>query len=277
MTDKTEMAAKLQTITPQDAKNMLMSNVGNRPVRSRTLVKKISRAISAGKWAINGATIRISKQGRVLDGQHRLNAIVDSGVAVQTFVIYGLDDDCFHTIDTDQATRTTSDVFAIRGEKNYTALAAALRLAYLWIETGDPYSSNANVSPSPWQLESLFDSIPSIERSVDLACTKYRPVTKLISKSPIAFCHYAFSVDYADEADSFFDRLSTGVGLAEKSPILLLRERLIDSRSSKETMTARYKMALVFKAFRLYKDGALITYLRIRESGNAVEKNLFQV
>lgn len=267
----------MEAINPDTARSILSRNAGNRPLRSRTLVEKIARDIKSGRWQINGATIRISKDGRVLDGQHRLNAIVEAGVPVKTLVVYGLDDECFHTIDTNQATRTASDIFAIRGDANYTILAAALRLIYFWKETGDPYNTNPKTAPTPWQLENLLDENPSILESVGATAGRFNQVKNFLSKGTIAFCHYVFSVSDEPAAEEFFRRMASGVGLGVGSPVLLLRNRLIASKSGTERMSARYKTAITFKAFRLFRDGASITTLRVRENGPSAEKDIFQV
>lgn len=44
-----------------------------------------------GKWKLNGKTICFDRTGRLLNGQHRLSAVVRSGVSLTTVVVRGLD------------------------------------------------------------------------------------------------------------------------------------------------------------------------------------------
>ena len=46
-----------------------------------------------GKWRLNGKTICFDSTGRLLNGQHRLSAVVRSGVTLTTVVVRGLDPD----------------------------------------------------------------------------------------------------------------------------------------------------------------------------------------
>jgi len=54
-----------------------------------TRVERIAKQIRQGKWKYNGDTIKIAATGDVLDGQHRLWAIIESKTAVETVIVYG--------------------------------------------------------------------------------------------------------------------------------------------------------------------------------------------
>jgi len=76
---------------------LLKRNAMNRPL-SKSHVDKLSDSLLRGEWVMNGDAIRISKCGILIDGQHRLSAVVKSGVSIETIVIDGLDLQSFHTI-----------------------------------------------------------------------------------------------------------------------------------------------------------------------------------
>ena len=44
-----------------------------------------------GEWKLNGKSICFDWNGRLLNGQHRLSAVVRSGVPLTTLVVRGLD------------------------------------------------------------------------------------------------------------------------------------------------------------------------------------------
>jgi len=70
------MEFKQLTITPSIAKGYLENNQNNRRVKD-TKVKLYAREMMAGRWKEGTAEfIKISKAGNVLDGQHRLLAII---------------------------------------------------------------------------------------------------------------------------------------------------------------------------------------------------------
>lgn len=58
----------LVTVTPALAAAWLQLNVGNRNP-SKAKVKRFAAAIAAGKWTVNGETLKFSVSGRLLDGR----------------------------------------------------------------------------------------------------------------------------------------------------------------------------------------------------------------
>ena len=89
------MNAKLERITPETAASMLQLNTGNRPVVAKH-VTAIAREITEGRWQINGDTVCFSDD-RLVDGQHRLMAIIKAGIPIQTFVVRGISSESFIT------------------------------------------------------------------------------------------------------------------------------------------------------------------------------------
>ena len=102
-------------ITPELAKHLLATtNHDNRPLKPAH-VKMLSTALKNDEWMLNGETIAFSKSGRLLDGQHRLTACVNTGKAFQTVIIKGIEDEAaFGTIDTGKP-RSVTDLMSLQG------------------------------------------------------------------------------------------------------------------------------------------------------------------
>jgi len=108
--------AALEEITPERAMELLAKNGANRRI-SEPWVKSLARDIVQRRWQIDGNAIRIADSGRLLDGQHRLSAIIQAKKPVRTFVIYGLKEEVMHNIDRGRP-RTLGDLLKInRGIK----------------------------------------------------------------------------------------------------------------------------------------------------------------
>src|SRR6266568_3853923 len=105
------IVAEVITIRPQDATEWLRCNKNNRPVRKRH-VEFLAAEILAGNWQVNGQAIVIADNEEVLDGQHRLFAIIEAGKPIQSLVVYGITPEAFRTIDTG-AKRTGADALAL--------------------------------------------------------------------------------------------------------------------------------------------------------------------
>lgn len=101
------ISTRYELITPDIARHYLTMNTSNRPIRPST-VKSLSKAIERGEWIVTHQGIAFSKNGRLLDGQHRLKAIVEANIPVVMAVTNGLDDESFMVVDRHQR-RSTAD------------------------------------------------------------------------------------------------------------------------------------------------------------------------
>lgn len=82
-----EQTTVVQVITPSMAKSMLENNKANRPI-SKSDVSRYARDMKSGNWVLTHQGILVGKDGALIDGQHRLMAVVTSGVALKFSVTY---------------------------------------------------------------------------------------------------------------------------------------------------------------------------------------------
>lgn len=269
------MNIQIQTITPEYAAALLAKNTSNRPLTS-SHADNIAKGIKRGEWKLNGDAIRISEDGVLLDGQHRLSAIVRAGIPVQSVVIGGLPREVFDTIDVGAKRRGTSDVMAIRGEKHYTTLSAAAYLYQQYMVYGSPFVRLKDKLPSTQELIALVEAKPILREAASFAAANVW-IKKNMSASIGAFCWAVFHEHEPEDAADFFEKLSTGEGLKKGDPVLLLRERLMENASAISTMSRHYKTAMTFKAFRHFMRGTKLSTLRVRIDGDAAEKDVFNL
>ena len=81
------ITTEIVTLTPALAAEWLNSNTCNRPL-STLRASRYARDMKAGDWRFNGETISFTADGRLVDGQHRLTAVVESGVTIQQVVVH---------------------------------------------------------------------------------------------------------------------------------------------------------------------------------------------
>lgn len=268
------MKTEIVLITPEMAKKLVSANKKNRPHNKRRS-KAFAEAMKRSEWEENGDTIRIAETGRLLDGQHRLWAIIYSGIPQRYIVVSGLKEEVFDTIDRG-STRTIGDILSMRGEKHYNALAAAARLLVVYDKTGNPFNGNPEVSPTAREVEDFIDSSPDIKRAVEMSIHS-RWIRKYMTPALAAMCRFIFWQVSIEETDDFFEQLETGVVDDAQAPALLLRDRLMEDKASKERMSKRYAAALIFKAFALHRSGEKRRFLRVRQQGDAPETDLFSI
>lgn len=118
----------VMSIGPDDAFELMKNRAHQRRV-SKRLVTRYARDMSAGRWRLSGATISIwsdedgiwGPKGElyVLNGQHRLLAVIESGTTQDFLVVYEEDPEVFGTYDTG-LTRTIGTLvgLAIGGENS---------------------------------------------------------------------------------------------------------------------------------------------------------------
>jgi len=87
------------TITPEIAKNILeQGNYNNRAIR-KGHVHNLAARIVRGEWKLTPQGIILHKSGRLLDGQHRLEAVVLANIPITTTVFTVADDEIFRALD----------------------------------------------------------------------------------------------------------------------------------------------------------------------------------
>lgn len=87
--NSTGMDVKFIDVTPIVAAKLLERNGNNRKI-SRPLVDKYASDMASGNWTPTHQGIAIYDDGTIADGQHRLAAIVKSGVTIRMFCTTGL-------------------------------------------------------------------------------------------------------------------------------------------------------------------------------------------
>lgn len=98
-------------VTPEMARKFLDRNTGNRP-QSQATINRYAKDMEIGVWKMTGDPIRFSKTGKLIDGQHRMMAVIQSGVTVSFVVIRELSDEIFDVLDSGKG-RSKSDILFI--------------------------------------------------------------------------------------------------------------------------------------------------------------------
>jgi len=246
------MKAKLETITPQIAQEMMKKNE-NRKVTEENL-QFLAKEMREGRWKINGDAIRVTDEGIIIDGQHRLLAVLRTGITIQSWVIYGLSKAVFNTIDVGKR-RSNGDTLGCLGEKNACRMSAALILI-------DKYCTGAvekSRSYSNSEIEGLLQKYPDVRKSLILS----KSCKSLLLPSVMDSCHYLFSKKDTLLTEIFMSKVISGAGILQKDPAYLLRERLLANSMATLKLTKALMMALVIKAWNLTREGKTASRLQL--------------
>jgi hypothetical protein len=108
--------SRVQKISPEKAIELLAANTANRPF-SRSTVQAFAEAMRRGDWLVTHQAIAVGSNGVLVDGQHRLAAVIEADLPVEMTVFTEVEPDTFDVLDTGRR-RNAADVLAIEGEKS---------------------------------------------------------------------------------------------------------------------------------------------------------------
>ncbi len=263
---ETGMEMKVVLITPEIASEWLEANTGNfrRPDQQR--VKLYSEEIKRGAWQLNGESIKFSRKGTLLDGQHRLLAVRDAGEAIQSAVIFGIKDDGFASMDRGRP-RSVSQWLSHIGMKQTHAVAAVARAIVA-------YDAGAWCSPvfhSPSTTDSAIIEVAIKHQDEILDAVRMAGMAKpIISQSILGTIIYVGCgrklASQNETARWFCESLSSGSNLGENEPVFHLRNILL-GQTARKAISIPIKRALTTLAWNKTVAGETVRVLRVSLSG----------
>lgn len=252
-------------ITPAMAKRFLERNDHNRALRQNFVIF-LAEEITADRWDWNGQTIVFGKggmeRGRLLDGQHRLEACVLANLPIDTEVVEGVDDEAFKTID-QGISRSAADVLRLDGLPegvNSLQLSATIRALLNHI-----HGRNERSRGSATEISAFYQANPRIGELVAQA-NKVR----VLPTSPLASIGFLATETKAryPQWNEFLDGLTEGVGLAKDDPRLALRTFAFNQRHASDGQGFKRSkvMAAVAQAWNAYAQGKSLVKIRFTKT-----------
>lgn len=257
------MKIERKLVTPAMAKELLESNVKNRRVKEPVVLRYVND-MRAGKWKNDTAElIKISKTGIVLDGQHRLIAVVKANVPIWFHVATELEDSIFDILDTGSS-RNAADVFKIEGIKYSTKLPSIIQL-YETLKSNKAMhqkSVQKNFRHTNASLLMLYnDRVEFWQHVARKSDVWYNAFAKMLHAQAIGGMYaYFYDID-ANDADIFMNQLCSGLDITNKT-IYALRNKLMQDRLSVKKMPLEMKHSLIVKTWNHYRNGAEVSFLR---------------
>ena len=263
-------AGVIKDITPKIAAKLLERNLINRTLRQRH-VDWLASQMTSGYWKFTGDAIKMNRDGVLVDKQHTLSAIIQSGTTQRFVVIGGLDDTIIEVIDTGIA-RTAGDVLKMNNIQNANSVAALCRriLAFKNRQKASAFSRRAKggkeVNTNEKDKEDfisnsrIFEEITADSRYSDACHTalKFYDSSRILSPSQYGLLYFLFSEKNPDAAWEFLSKFSNGVGLQADSPIYALRSRLSRERETKVRFSDSLKLYWFFTCWNKFRRGETV-------------------
>jgi hypothetical protein len=236
---------ELMDVTPALATSWLETMAANRRLNT-THVERLAEDIRRGDWRQTFDPIRFNKKSELVDGQHRLSAIVASGKTLPLYIARNLDARAMAVIDTGRA-RSVADAMQINGVPHARKLAAAAKALYYY-DLGKMASSGPAVSYA--QLQRTIKAHPFLADAVEQVVQS----SVIQPHAQLAMVYCVAHEKHAKKAEEWIDAVQEGENIGRGNPAFELRKRLLSMRGkgSKTQMRGPAVAALIITAWNCY-------------------------
>ncbi len=269
------MQISQMVVTPRIAKGWMEVNKVNRKV-TEWRVRKYAHDMTRGLWDETGETIQFNGDGSLMNGQHRLLAIILSGKQQRFVIVRGLKSSVFPNIDTGK-NRNLSDVLSVAGVKKYqTDLAALTKLWYNYKTIGldkmfSRYGLRTEVQSRAINnteflnfYEVNTNIISSFEFVINLR--EKSKARTIFPRAMLSFWYSLFEEKDVYKAKEFMQRLINGDNIGQENPIYKFRERALSYKLGGLRLNRKLLTILAIKTWNYWMAGDESKTLRAYEN-----------
>jgi hypothetical protein len=258
------MRSRVQTITPVRAAEWLEANTTNRPL-SRAVVRSFAEAMRRGEWLVTHQGIAFDVKGVLVDGQHRLAAIIEADRPVELTVFTEVAEGTFDVLDIGKR-RTAADVLAIEGEKNSILLAAMVRIVWLYHNRADLTWTGGAAAVSNHQVVHTLEQNPKLRDFLGIG-EQIGTATGMIKSAAGAASYLVEQANRRSDLTPWYERIIDGAGLRKGDPRLQLRRVMFNMTRRHAGQPLRRRdtrehLALYIKAFNAWQTDEPLPQLR---------------
>ena len=263
-----KLNVSIETINREIAPKMLERNTRNYRPKDLIRIGKYARDMEMNAWRFSNDAICFDCNDNLINGQHRLEAIVLSGYEGDFLIVRGMAEDADQVMDMGKP-RNIGDALRKLGFTYFDLKAAVARLYFIHKNFGLNALSNPRAQGTPDEITKLAIAL---SEDIEHSNAATQAVQPYLVQSVAVLGHKLFSEQNPEMADQFFLDIGTGANLPVGSPALAFRNMLIEQKGSKLKRCKRDIIALMFKAWNYYKIGKKIEYLKLNSNGAKKEK-----
>ncbi len=235
----------IEAIDPVRAANYLARNTGNRRI-SQAHVDAMARDMREGRWVYNAQPICFADNGRLMNGQHRLHAVIVASRAIIAPVVHGLDEAAYPTYD--HHARRRAIVSDERTDFGDLGLAYAMANLLWRKERKTPETIRATATVA--EVQQIIDQHPRLLALRGFA----RKMGHFGRASVIGYAAYVIERQDGVLASRFLTALETGANLGPSDPILALRSAMQKLRTDKASQEGQ--LAVMLGGWQRFKERA---------------------
>jgi hypothetical protein len=212
-----KLVFKTVMVTPKMAETWLAHNESNRGL-SDSRVESYARDMENGKWQLNPQGIVLNGRGNVLDGQHRLAAVIRYGKPVQMVVCSGAPHSVREVIDRGRG-RTLADYLRMNGVSRHVVLTAAVARGLHHLDGGVTYGV-FTINDAKGVMKEYAAEFEWLDSAL---------VISGLARGPY-LASVLWSLALGERVDKFHHSVMTGENLKAKSPEIALRNILLSMK-----------------------------------------------
>lgn len=214
------MKTVVEKITPDVARKYLECNYENRTIR-QSWVASLVDTIQRGGWVKTHQGIAFDTTGRLVDGQHRLMAIAQSGRTVECLVSRDLREGSYRYIDAGKS-RNLQDRIKLTEDPFENGIAVRITKAYCHATIAKA-SSRVSIDLVENQFLQMADEVLLVARG-------FRKYLYRLTVAPVGAAIAVYIKHHPEQGGEFLESFTHGTGLEKLSPVLTLREALLGDR-----------------------------------------------
>ncbi|MFD5553724.1 hypothetical protein ACFWIA_07775 [Streptomyces sp. NPDC127068] len=259
---------RLVQVTPKMAETLLSRTVVNRRL-DWGQVDFLADSIIRKEWQLTHQGIALDgplDTGYLLDGQHRLNAIIKAGDPVWMYVFEGLPRTAFPVLDTGKR-RSGVDTLYSTGEKYLPVLYSTIRHVLLFKNIPDSSWSGSGARIANGRILAAQSGDSAMYRE---AVAMGREISKHVfaSQTGVAVGYFVTTeAAPAVKADSWVEGLTSGANLEIGDPRLALTKvPHVKRRGAKRRYNMREQVAIYIKAWNAWVKEEKVENLRFKKT-----------
>lgn len=239
-------------MTAQTAQAILKRNTENRPIRWDS-VARFCQLMEEGRWKLTTDAIGLDVNGRMVNGQHRLEALTRTCEPQWFLVKINVEPDAFPVIDSGRP-RSPADALHIAGFTHCRARAAVIRLivraerGHLWIPWRNVESDEV--------LERARNMEPRLTACIQEGTNYYSRSKQLVNGTSAAFLLWTYDGEHGVAIRAYLEQLAKGFGIEEGSPAGTVRNALVANFRVHPKMPGIVLLALMVRGAETHIAGA---------------------
>ncbi|MDO8690836.1 MAG: hypothetical protein Q7R39_12635 [Dehalococcoidia bacterium] len=227
------VSAEVVLITPDQAVRWLETKAQNRKVSEKT-VAAYADSMKRGEWHVTNQGIAFNPEGCLIDGEHRLWAIIQAGIPVKMLTVMGVTDAARETIDKGRLRSLSDELRLYRGQTDANTYRGYVTHSARLV-TGNLVVIKTLDALDHWVA--IFKG--GLAMAMDHSNGLMKPAFKVAAVGgTLAFAH---KVD-PEKVLAFSRRLADGSGLTKEDPEFHLRRLLLETDRPKDTMVTARKV-----------------------------------